>query len=46
MTMRPWPCLRMAGMIRRVRSCQPKKFASNWARSTSVETSSSAPGWA
>ena len=33
--MRPCPCRRIAGTTRRVSSCQPKKFASNWARSIS-----------
>ena len=34
----------LTGNTLQVRSCQPKKLASNCARSTSVERSSTAPG--
>ena len=43
---RPWPWRRMTGTTRRVRSCQPKKLASNCSRSASTGRSSTAPGCA
>jgi hypothetical protein len=40
----PVPRARMSGMTRQVRSCQPNRLVSNWARSTSRVRSSTAPG--
>jgi hypothetical protein len=42
--MRPYPCARIIGITRLVISCRPKTLVSNCSRSTSVFTSSSAPG--